>query len=180
MTRDKVKADRSTTEALADMTGRGQSSTPEDPLPYAESLMRQNYEAVGFIPRPRMEQYALRGQLLVETENGDPCGYLVFGAEAWPYMRVYQAVIQYDARRREHGLALVARLVAIGRERGAAAISLWCADGLEANDFWKSVGFRFAGKRDGSKTFRGRVGVRGRRHNRWLLTLAPGLFEDGS
>src|ERR1035437_8065890 len=105
-------------------------------LRYVESLMRQNYEAVGFIPKPRLEQYALRGQLLVENENDEPCGYLVFGKTAWPYLRVYQSVVQYDARRREHGLALVRRLVAIGQERGAAAISLWCADALDANVFW--------------------------------------------
>lgn len=141
------------------------------PLDYVESLMRQNYEAVGFLPRPRLEQYALRGQVLVETENGEPCGYLVFGKAAWPFLRVYQSVVQYDARRRDHGLALVARLIAIGRERGAAAISLWCADDLEANAFWREAGFSFAGQRDGGKR-------RGRKHNRWVLTLTPGLFGE--
>lgn len=37
-------------------------------LKYVESLMRLNYEAVGFIPRPRLEWYAARNQVLTEND----------------------------------------------------------------------------------------------------------------
>lgn len=130
---------------------------------FIESLMRRNYEAVGFIPRPRVEEYVVRGQALVETENAEPCGYLLFG-NGWPLLKVYQAVVAYDARRREHGLALVGRLIDVARRRGLQGVSLWCADDLEANDFWRSAGFHFAGQRHLANR-------RGRAHNRWVLLL---------
>ncbi len=125
--------------------------------------MERNYEAVGFLPRPKLEEYAHRGQLLAATENDDFCGYLVYG-NGWPKLRVYQACIQYDARRREHGMSLVGRLIRIAAEKDCEMISLWCADDLEANDFWKTAGFVFGGQREGGKK-------RGRKHNLWTMRL---------
>lgn len=92
------------------MSRDGQLPPGVTEIQYVVSLMEKNYEAVGFIPRPRLSYYAERGQLLMETENQDLCGYLVFGA-GFPKLRIYQACIQYDARRREHGLNLVKRLI---------------------------------------------------------------------
>jgi hypothetical protein len=42
------------------------------PLSYVRDLMEKNYEAVGFIPLPRLEDYAERGQILTQYENDDP------------------------------------------------------------------------------------------------------------
>lgn len=134
----------------------------------AEHLARQDYEAVGFIPRPRLQAYEEAGQILVETENDEPCGVLVFG-NGWPTLRIYQAIIQYDARRREHGLNLVARIVEEAKARECSAISLWCADDLAANDFWKAAGFLMTGHREGGAW-------RGRRHIRWTLPVESPQF----
>lgn len=108
---------------------------PSVPLRYVRDLMEKNYEAVGFIPNPRLDQYAGRGQILVQYENGDPCGYLAFG-NGWPVLKVYQCCIQVDARRVAQATGLVKRLIDIARQRNCAAISLWCADDLESNGFW--------------------------------------------
>ena len=137
--------------------------TPDQLVTYADHLAKKNVEALSFLPRPRLLEYAVRGQLMVETENGDPCGFLVYGL-GWPYMKVYQAAVEYDARRHEHGLALVGRLIQKARQRGCHAISLWCADDLAANAFWEAAGFAFAGKRQGGTR-------RGRQHNRWMLVV---------
>jgi len=132
-------------------------------IAYAVDLARKSCEAIGFIPVPRLEQYHQRGQILYERENDALCGYLCFGT-GWPALRIYQAVIQYDARRREHGFALVARVIAIAQKRGCHAISLWCAQDLDANAFWQAAGFRCIAKRVG--------GVRrGRLHNQWMLAV---------
>jgi L-amino acid N-acyltransferase YncA len=94
---------------------------------------------------------------------------LVFGM-GWPTLKVYQACIQYDARRREHGLTLVARLIQRAERTGHSMISLWCADDLEANAFWRSAGFVYGGQKDGGMR-------RGRKLNLWTLTLDHmGLF----
>lgn len=130
---------------------------------YADDLARKNSEALSFIPRPMIEAYARRGQLMLSLENDEPCGFLIHG-ENWPQIRIYQACIQYDARRREHGMALVAALAAKARERGCHDIRLWCADDLDSNEFWRAAGFEYCAQRRGGRR-------RGRKHNLWALRL---------
>lgn len=142
---------------------------------YVEHLMRSNYDAVGFIPRPRLEQYAARGQVLMEHENDAPAGFLVFGA-GWPTLRIYQACIQYDARRIEHGTRLVERVMTEAARRGCHIVSLWCADDLPANAFWEAVGFRCIGTRPGGS-------ARGRLHRHWVRSVVTdqlAMFGDAS
>lgn len=132
-------------------------------VPYVVDLARKNSDALSFIPSPRLEEYDRNGQILVAFENDEPCGFLVFGNGA-ETMRVYQACIQYDSRRRENGLGLVARLIEAANRKGCQEIALWCADDLESNVFWRIAGFTFAGQRVGGR-------ARGRLHNRWTMTL---------
>jgi ribosomal protein S18 acetylase RimI-like enzyme len=136
------------------------------PLSYVRDLMEKNYEAVGFIPLPALEQYVQRGQVLMQYENDEPCGYLAFG-NGWPVLKVYQCCIQVDARRAAQASALVLRLIDIARERNCVAISLWCADDLESNSFWQAMGFHFGGQREGGAK-------RGRKHNKWTLLVIGG------
>jgi hypothetical protein len=112
---------------------------------YALDLMRKNYENVGFIPAPRMAQYEERGQLWLQFDNGDPCGYLVFG-NGWPSLKIYQCVIQTDARRLAHATTLVDRLIELGQSHSMRSIDLRCADDLEANIVWKAMGFRLVSR----------------------------------
>jgi GNAT superfamily N-acetyltransferase len=138
-----------------------------DSLEYVVDLARKNYEAIGFIPRPKLEAYWEQGQILVSTENDDPCGFLLYGV-GWPTLRVYQACIQYDARRREHGLVLVTRLIRHAERTGHSMISLWCADDLDSNAFWKACGFVFGGQKQG--------GIRrGRKLNLWTFNVSGAL-----
>ena len=132
---------------------------------YAADLAKKNSEALSFIPTPRLEQYHRDGQLLLATENDEPCGFVVFGC-GWPLLKVFQACIQYDARRRHAGLELVSRLRGIA-EGNRQDIALWCADDLDANDFWRAAGFALVGRKSG--------GVRrGRMLNGWVLPVAGG------
>jgi ribosomal protein S18 acetylase RimI-like enzyme len=138
---------------------------------YADDLAKKNSEALSFIPRPQLENYARRGRLLVAHENGDPCGFLIHGNG--PVIKIYQACVQYDARRREHGLEMVRRLVEKAIAQQATYISLWCADDLDSNSFWRDAGFHFAGQRPGGAR-------RHRIHNRWVMPLAFPLFVQKS
>ena len=134
---------------------------------YILALQRKEFEAIGFIPWPRTEEYLRRRQILMAEENDELCGFLMFGA-GWPTLKVYQACIQYDARRAEHGRALVARLIARAQQSGHHAISLWCANDLDANAFWRSCGFTFGGQRRGGAR-------RGRLLNLWIMRV-PGAL----
>ena len=135
---------------------------------YAEHLARKEYEAVGFLPRPRLEAYEAAGQILAEEENGELCGVVVFG-NGHPTLRIYQAIIQYDARRMEHGLNLVARVMDEATRRHCDTVSLWCADDLPANNFWQAAGFIRIGQREGGAK-------RGRKHNLWVRAVPTSQF----
>lgn len=139
---------------------------PAIPLKYIRDLMEKNYEAVGFIPLPRLEADAAAGRILVQYENDEPCGYLHFG-NGWPVLKVFQCCIQTDARRAKHASELVNQLIEIARVRNCSSIALRCAEDLESNTFWKAMGFHFAGQDQGGSR-------RGRMLNRWVT------FVDGT
>lgn len=141
---------------------------PPQLVDYCDWLARKNSEALSFIPRPMLEHYAEVGQIVTERENGEMCGFLIFG-NGWPTLRIYQACVQYDARHREHGVSLVKKLIAKAAEKNCEGISLKCASDLEANEFWKSLGFiQTATLRGGNRRLRNL--------NAWYLPLWPTLL----
>lgn len=117
---------------------------------YVDSLAKKNSEALSFIPRPRLEQYAERGQIIIAKENDEPAGFLIFG-RGETETRIYQACVQYDARRRQHGLDMVEELAGIATRASKECLRLWCASDLEANEFWRLAGFQKAGTREGGQ-----------------------------
>jgi ribosomal protein S18 acetylase RimI-like enzyme len=106
---------------------------------YAEHLHRHNSESLGFIPRSRLEEYESEGRILLCHENDDPCGFLIYGSN-WPLLNIYQACIDYDVRRKHHGERLVAEIEehALSNHSG---VYLRCRENLEANIFWKALGY---------------------------------------
>jgi ribosomal protein S18 acetylase RimI-like enzyme len=132
-------------------------------LAYVIDLSKKHYEEIGFLPAPRLEQYRQSGQLWMAHENDELCGFMVWG-RGWPVLRVYQVCIQYDAQRREHGIALVRRLIQKADQEGYEAISCFVADDIDANHFWQAAGFRLVGQRDNGNR-------RGRLHNHWVMNM---------
>ena len=77
--------------------------------------------------------------------------------------------IQYDARRRLYGAALVQALEDYAD--GSYSIMLRCGFDLDANQFWDSLGYRCIDVQDG--------GIRRmRKINVWRKPLVAELFED--
>jgi N-acetylglutamate synthase-like GNAT family acetyltransferase len=144
-------------------------ATPAD-LAYVVALQKRNHEALGFIPRAALAEKIDRGQILLASENGDPAGFLHHGSLAVPEVRIFQAAIQYDARRRHHGLALVDTMVRRATDAGANGLSLRCLDFLDANDFWTAAGFGLIGTEPGA---RGTLNV-------WGRTIGKRRAEDVS
>ena len=132
-------------------------------LTYILGLAKKHTDEIGFLPRPTVERYWASNQVLIESENAEPCGFLIFG-RGWPRLKIYQACIQYDAQRRAHGLALVGRVIALASERACDAVSLWCADDLPANEFWQAAGFQLLRSKPGGHR-------RGRNLNLWVYWL---------
>ncbi len=136
-------------------------------LPYVVSLMRANRESVGGLPVPALQERIDRGTILLASINDDPVGYVLYDTDG-ARLRIPQACIQYDARRRKHGEALV---VALLKDHTAVdEISLRCAADLEANVFWRDMGFTCVGTVAGGRR-------RGRTINCWAMWLTPRLLS---
>ena len=137
----------------------------ESDLPYIVSLQNANRESVGHLPTPALAERIVRRTLLLSLLNDEPCGYLLFDCRA-SILRIPQACIQYDARRRKYGEALVVAL--FERHSVAAECRVRCAADLEANLFWRSMEFVC------TRTIKGGV-RRGRLINEWVRWSVPRL-----
>lgn len=138
-------------------------------IDYIDGLQRKNAEALSFYPRQVFEREQEKGRLFLGMLNGEPCGYLYVGAQGID-VKCHQVCIQYDARRRLYGAAIVAVMEQYASEGRAASITLRCGFDLEANDFWKSLGYSCIAHQLG--------GVRRMRTiNVWRKQLSAELFD---
>ncbi len=145
-------------------------TTHPDLISYVDSLQRKNAEALSFYPKSAFEREVEKGRLLLGLLNGQPCGYIYVGARG-PDVKCHQVCIQYDARRRLYGAAMVAAMEEYAS--GACTITLRCGFDLEANQFWKSLGYSCVAVQDG--------GIRRmRKINVWRKSIGLELIHDKS
>lgn len=141
-----------------------------DLIPFIDGLQRKNAEALSFYPKQVFEREAEKGRLFLGLLNGEPCGYIYAGARGGRDVKCHQVCIQYDARRRLYGAAIVSVLEHYASEGNASSITLRCGFDLDANDFWKSQGYNCIAHQVG--------GVRRMRTiNVWRKQMVPELFE---
>mgnify|MGYP006281357953 CR=1 FL=1 len=140
-----------------------------DLILYIDALQKKNAEALSFYPKCVFEREAEKGRLFLGLLNNQPCGYLYVGAA--PDVKCHQVCIQYDARRKLYGAAIVAVMEDYAKRKQAYSITLRCGFDLEANQFWKEMGYKCIDIQDG--------GIRRmRKINVWRKQLQPLLFED--
>ena len=129
----------------------------EDDTTYITGLMRENYEAVGFIPEPTVrDQYVRNGRALLQRdEAGRRVGYVLHGAiTPGTDLHVTQHCIDLDKRLRGYGEGAVAELLERAMVRGVRAVRLRCAEDLPSVNFWKAMGFRVVHVTDPGNTRR--------------------------
>jgi hypothetical protein len=136
---------------------------------FVMALQRANRESVGGLPGPAIRERIVRGAAVLGLLNGEPMGYLLRDVGQDGVLRIPQACIQYDARRRKYGEALVG--VALAGFTGEE-IRVRCAADLEANLFWRDLGFVCTSTIAGGRR-------RGRTLNLWQLWLTPRLIAAG-
>ena len=124
-------------------------------LAYVVSLAKRHPFELGFVQRSALARKIELGRIDLALENGEPCGFIHHGSFANPRTpgeaRVFQAAVQYDARRRHHGLNLVASFLAKAESAGVRGVSLRCLEALDANAFWAEAGFERGGVEPGAK-----------------------------
>ena len=140
-----------------------------DLLVYVDQLQKKNAESLSFYPKQVFEREKEKGRLFLGLLNGQPCGYIYVGAQGTT-VKCHQVCIQYDARLRMYGAALVSALETYAAEGNATSVSLRCGFDIDANKFWKALGYEVVAIVDG--------GVRRmRKINVWRKQLLPELFE---
>jgi len=137
-------------------------------LTYINSLQNKESESISFYPSQVFEREMPAGKLYLGMLNGEPCGYVYRGALGVD-VRCYQVCIQYDARLRSHGKALMDAVEADAERVGAYSITLRCGFELSANLFWQSLGYDCVQSQDGGLR-------RSRRINVWRKHFQPVLF----
>ena len=140
-----------------------------DLLTYIDSLQKKNAEQLSFYPKQVFEREQKNGRLYLGMLNGEPCGYIYVGA-AGGDVKCHQVCIQYDARRKLYGAMLVMALENYANQSMSSSITLRCGFDLEANKFWKELGYNCIAVKQG--------GVRRmRKINVWRKYLQPQLFK---
>jgi hypothetical protein len=140
-----------------------------DLLKYVDHLQKKNLEALSFYPMSVFERESERGRIMLSILNGQPCGYIYRGS-GLPDMRCHQICIQYDVRRKLYGGLLVGALESVANSIGSSSITLRCAFDLDANAFWRDLGYSCVHVAAG--------GIRrNRKINVWRKALVAELFS---
>jgi GNAT superfamily N-acetyltransferase len=138
-------------------------------LLFVDQLQRKNAESLSFYPKCVFERESEKGRIFLGLLNGQPCGYLYVGAGGTD-VKCHQVCIEYDARRKLYGASLVVAMEEYAQERGAYTLTLRCGFDLDANIFWKELGYKCIGVEEG--------GIRRmRKINIWRKQIRPDLFE---
>jgi len=135
-------------------------------------VMREDYEALGFLSFQAINDYVEDGNYVIQTDDrGRRLGYILHGPIRYGQpVTIVQHCIVNDFRRRGNGAVALAEVVRRGHARSASLIRLRCATELDALGFWQSQGFHASGVTPGGKR-------RGRELTRLWLPLAQPLFD---
>jgi hypothetical protein len=138
-------------------------------LTYIDHLQRKNAEELAFYPRAAFEREVLNARIILARVNGDPAGYLYHGAFG-PICKIHQACIEYDLRGQLYGASLVRWFTSLARVANCSSVTLRCGSDIDANGFWKAMGFHCEAVTPG--------GVRRMRDiNCWRMNIQDQLFE---
>lgn len=136
---------------------------------YIDALQRKNAENLAFYPVSVFEREIAASRVLLCGIYSDPCGYLWHGALG-KKAAIHQACIQYDVRGMLYGAHMVGSFIAICRSANVMDIGLRCGSDIEANHFWRRLGFLCIGVTKGGAR-------RMRDINHWHLSLQPRMFD---
>lgn len=123
------------------------TSTIND-MSFIDKMQKENSYAVGFIQKTVWEKYVFGGErnfvVFICEKNKDRVGYILLtpGKGINTYAKIQQIAIQEDARRLDYGTALIHTVRMFCEKLGRIGVTLRCRQDLEANSFWKMLGFQ--------------------------------------
>jgi hypothetical protein len=116
--------------------------TMED-VPFMDELQKKHAKALGRFPFAQYEGYVKLGAVLVAESGNERVGYIISRDR---YLKrdelgvIFQLCVKPGLQRKFVGAALVAEAF-LRSAYGCRLYCRWCAQDLEANYFWESLGF---------------------------------------
>lgn len=120
-------------------------------LPFLVSLQKAHAAALGFLPRQALREKIRLGRVMLARAAGARAAFLHHGSLARREVRVFQLAVTDASRRTGVGRALVDEFLRRAAAAGAAGASLRCLSFLDANRFWRAVGFDLHATEPGAK-----------------------------
>jgi len=133
-------------------------------------LAKCESDAIGFIPYPKYKEAHEKGNIFYQIENGEFVGFLIVGG--FPSMGttyIWQECIDKSARGYGSGRRLFYQLLAKCTANYVYQIKLNCAEDLESNLFWQSMGFNLVRSINPNNK-------RGRKINQYRYQLIRDIF----
>lgn len=126
------------------------SSRRAEVLTFAASAVRADASMIGWLPFEFYDTADAAGRLVSCTRNGDLVGFCVFSRPNFGMeSKIIQVWVRKDARQIEHGRALTTRVAFLAHDIGAAWLTCWVANDLDAMRFWPAIGFHQIASRVG-------------------------------
>lgn len=128
-------------------------ATPKD-VAFIDQLQRKHARMVGWFPTKQIEANISKGKVLIAEANREQVGYCISNDR---YLKHDDCGIVYQlnvAPTKQRGL-IGATLIKAVFDRAAYGCKLfccWCAQDLQANHFWESIGFVPLAFRTGSRS----------------------------
>lgn len=126
------------------------ASRRDQVVSFAAAAVRIDAHCIGWLPFEFYEAHDAAGRLVSVTRNGDLVGFVCFSKPNFGLeSKIIQVWVRKDARQIEHGRALTERAAQIAADLGAAWLTCWVAQDLEAMRFWPAIGFESIAQRVG-------------------------------
>ncbi len=120
-----------------------------DDLDAIKSLVDSHKHELGFVLRPALMQSIDRDEIFVANGGETVVGILEYHHRLDQQTTIYHLVVVPELRRQGVGRRLIEALKEEAKEYGKSYILLKCPEDLEANNFYKRIGFQLTTIEDG-------------------------------
>jgi ribosomal protein S18 acetylase RimI-like enzyme len=130
-----------------------------------ENLRKLDSGALGFFPKSEYPKAIVRDRVCFAQDGQNLVGFLFWGLRDVT-LRIQQLVVDKAYRRRKIGTALLLGMINHPDAREAVDVHLQCREDLDANHFWKALGFTVLCRTLGGSS-------RGKAINHWHKEIDP-------
>ncbi len=118
-------------------------------LDWLKALADKHKTQLGFVRRGELHRSIEQKEMLVIEEGGRQRGFVQFHHRRDGQTTIYNIIVASEVRGQGLGRGLIQALILACQAHGQTTIRLKCPDNLEANKFYKHVGFEWNNREEG-------------------------------